>query len=335
MTSEHQNPPHHNPPHGNPTHSGSSKEIHHEHAQHAIPSQHTSQQPPHYEHYYVPAQSHWPIVGSLGLFTVVIGAVQLVHEDYLYGTPIFLLGISIIIFMMFGWFSNVIHESRQGLYSAQLDRSFRWGMVWFIFSEVMFFAAFFGALFYARFFAVPWLGGLGAKLSTHTLLWDNFQAVWPLLNNPDPSKFPDTHEAMGAWGIPAMNTLILLTSGATITVAHHALKNNHRSLLKLGLWVTILLGFTFLGFQAYEYYHSYTQLNLKLSTGIYGTTFFMLTGFHGLHVTLGAIMLSVILVRCYFGHFTPEKHFGFEAAAWYWHFVDVVWLMLFIFVYWL
>lgn len=288
-----------------------------------------------HQHYYVPAKSHWPIVGSLGLFVLVIGAVQLVHENYFYGIPIFLLGASTIVFMMFGWFSNVIHESQQGLYSPQLDRSFRWGMVWFIFSEVMFFAAFFGTLFYARFLSVPWLGGLGDKLSTHTLLWENFQAAWPLLNNPNPNKFPDTYAAMGAWGIPTLNTLILLTSGATITIAHHALKNNHRKILILGVLATVLLGVCFLSFQAYEYYHSYTALNLKLSTGIYGTTFFMLTGFHGLHVTVGAIILTVILIRCLRGHFTPEKHFGFEAAAWYWHFVDVVWLMLFILVYWL
>lgn len=288
-----------------------------------------------HEHYYVPHDTHWPIVGSIGLFITVIGAVQLVHQDYLYGTPIFLIGLAIILFMMYGWFSNVIHESQQGLYSAQLDRSFRWGMVWFIVSEVMFFGGFFGALFYARFLAVPWLGGLGDKLSTHTMLWENFQAAWPLIHNPDPNQFPSAHAVMAAWGIPALNTLILLTSAATITVAHHALKNNNRTLLKLGLWATILLGVTFLGFQAYEYIHSYTELNLKLSTGIYGTTFFMLTGFHGLHVTIGAIMLFVILLRCYRGHFTPEKHFGFEAAAWYWHFVDVVWLTLFVFVYWL
>lgn len=285
--------------------------------------------------YYVPAQSYWPIVGSIALFTMVLGGVQLLHDDYLYGIPLFLLGLLFLILMLFGWFSKVIEESQQGLYSAQLDRSFRWGMVWFIFSEVMFFSAFFGALFYARFYAVPWLGGLGDKLSTHTLLWQNFHATWPLLQNPNPAKFPNTLEAMGAWGIPALNTLILLTSGLTITIAHHALKNNHHRLLIGGLLATILLGFTFLGFQAYEYIHAYSALNLKLSTGIYGSTFFMLTGFHGAHVTLGAIMLTVILIRAMKQHFTQDKHFAFEAAAWYWHFVDVVWLMLFIFVYWL
>lgn len=287
-----------------------------------------------HQHYYVPEQSHWPITGSIGLFTMIIGGINVLHEHE-YGWLIFLAGTLIVVFMMFGWFGNVIQESRAGLYSSQLDRSFRWGMAWFIVSEVMFFAAFFGALFYARHFSVPWMGGIGAKPATHALLWDNFTAIWPLLKNPDPTKFIGPHEAMGAWGIPALNTLILLSSGATITIAHLALKNNHRKKLIWGLLATITLAILFLSFQAYEYYHAYHALGIKLNSGIYGTTFFMLTGFHGAHVTVGTIMLTVILLRCMRGHFTPEKHFGFEAAAWYWHFVDVVWLILFIFVYWL
>lgn len=286
-----------------------------------------------YQHYYVPEKSYWPIIGSIGLFTLVIGIVNILHAHE-YGWAIFLLGALIIAFMMFGWFGAVIHESSQGLYSPQLDRSFRWGMAWFIFSEVMFFGAFFGALFYVREWAIPWLGGFGARASTH-LLWENFQATWPLLQNPDPTKFVGPHEAMSAFGIPALNTLILLSSGATVTFAHHALKNNHRHKLLIGLFATILLGATFLGFQAYEYYDAYTEMGLKLNSGIYGTTFFMLTGFHGAHVTIGTIMLFVIFIRCMKGHFTPEHHFGFEATAWYWHFVDVVWLFLFILVYWL
>lgn len=289
----------------------------------------------HHQHYYVPTHSHWPIVGSIGLFTMVVGGVQWLHDDALYGIPIFSVGIMIMAVMMFGWFSTVIRESQEGLYSPQMDRSFRWGMVWFIFSEVMFFGGFFGALFYAREFAVPWLGGLGDKIATHTVLWENFQANWPLLQNPNPQQFPGPSAVINAWGIPALNTFILLSSGATITIAHHALKDNNRKWLKIGLIATILLGFTFICFQAYEYIHAYTELNLKLSTGIYGTTFFMLTGFHGAHVTIGAIMLLIIFLRVLRGHFTPAKHFAFEAVAWYWHFVDVVWLMLFIFVYWL
>lgn len=302
------------------------------HAHSQAQTQEGNSTPP-YQRYYVPTQSHWPIMGSLGLFVTVLGVVNIIH-DHPYGYYIFIGGVCILIFMMFGWFSNVIHESQQGLYSPQLDRSFRWGMAWFIFSEVMFFGAFFGALFYARELAVPWLGGIGDKASTH-MLWENFQATWPLLKNPDPNKYPDTLHAMHAWGIPALNTLILLSSGATVTWAHIALKNGKRTQLVIGLLATILLGATFLGFQAYEYHDAYTELNLKLSTGIYGTSFFMLTGFHGAHVTIGTIMLLVVWLRCLKGHFTPDHHFAFEAVAWYWHFVDVVWLMLFIFVYWL
>jgi len=287
-----------------------------------------------YEHYYVPSHSYWPLLGSVGLFLMVIGGVNVLH-GHPYAWAIFLTGALIVAFMMFGWFSAVITESLQGLYSSQLDRSFRWGMVWFIFSEIMFFAAFFGVLFYARHLSVPWLGGIGTKLSTHTVLWDHFQAIWPLLKNPNPDLFIGPKEAMGAWGIPAMNTLILLSSGATVTYAHLALKNNNRTSLIIGLMATIALGVLFLSCQMYEYHHAYTEMGLKLSSGIYGSTFFMLTGFHGAHVTIGTIMLTVILFRCFQGHFTPEKHFGFEATAWYWHFVDVVWLMLFIFVYWL
>ncbi len=288
-----------------------------------------------YPHYYVPKNTHWPILGSIGLCLTVIGAVHLIHrEPYPYGIYVFFLGTLILAFMMFGWFSSVIRESQHGLYSDQVDRSFRWGMAWFIFSEVMFFAAFFGALYYVREWAVPWLGGEGDKASSH-MLWENFKAEWPLLSNPDPNKFPNPKSVISTWGIPALNTLILLSSGVTVTWAHHALKNDQRRYLILGLLCTIILGLTFLSFQAYEYHHAYSELNLKLNTGIYATTFFMLTGFHGAHVTIGSIMLIIILCRVLYGHFTPQRHFAFEATAWYWHFVDVVWLMLFIFVYWL
>lgn len=282
--------------------------------------------------YYVPAQSYWPIIGAVGLFTTVVGIVNVLHAHPT-GYLILISGTLILILMMFGWFSSVIKESQQGLYSTQLDRSFRWGMAWFIFSEVMFFTAFFGALFYARTYSVPWLGGLGDKGSSH-LLWENFRASWPLLINPDPSRFPGAQAVIPAWGVPAINTLILLTSGATITWAHHALKNDKRGQLSLGMLITILLGICFLTLQAHEYIEAYTQLNLKLNTGIYGSTFFMLTGFHAAHVTIGAMMLTVMFIRCLRGHFTPDKHFAFEATAWYWHFVDVVWLILFVFVYW-
>ncbi len=207
-------------------------------------------------------------------------------------------------------------------------------MCWFIFSEVCFFGAFFGALFYSRYWTVAVLGGEIHPI-THVMLWPDFKAVWPLLSNPNNQLFVGAKEAMGVWGLAAVNTALLLTSGATITWAHWALQLNHRRQLKIGLLLTIILGVLFLLCQSREYYDAYTQMNLSLDAGIYGTTFFMLTGFHGLHVTIGTIMLMVILYRVHKGHFTPERHFAFEGVAWYWHFVDVVWLFLFIFVYWL
>lgn len=278
--------------------------------------------------YYLPEPSKWPLVGSIGLFTMLGGFAHLLHG----GSPIFMIvGALIILYMMFGWFGTVIRESEKGAYNSQVDRSFRWGMGWFIFSEVMFFGAFFGALFYARLFSVPWLGGEGARGITH-LLYPHFSAVWP---TNGPGEVGGHFTPMEAWGIPAINTLILLSSGVTVTWAHWGLKKNNRAQLIIGLILTVALGVTFLSLQAHEYIHAYETLNLKLSTGIYGTTFFMLTGFHGLHVTIGVIMLTVMLIRSILGHFTPDRHFAFEAAAWYWHFVDVVWLFLFVFVYWL
>lgn len=292
-----------------------------------------AQATPHHDHYYVPAQSHWPILGSLSLGVLMLGIANWIH-GHTFGHYLFFIGALGVAWVMFGWFGDVIKESHQGLYSKQMDRSFRWGMAWFIFSEVMFFAAFFGALFYARNIALPWIAGEGSKPTTGTLLWPHFKDVWPLLVNPDPQAFPGPKEAMPTWGLPAINTLLLLSSGVTITWAHWGLYKNRRAQLILGLFMTITLGIIFLSCQAYEYYEAYHHYNLKMSSGIYGSTFFMLTGFHGAHVTIGTIMLIVILLRCLKGHFTAEHHFGFEAVAWYWHFVDVVWLFLFIFVYW-
>lgn len=282
--------------------------------------------------YYLPQPSHWPLVGSIGMFLLLGGFGMFLHGS---SSMIMLAGAVVLVIMLFGWFGTVIRESEGGNYNAQVDTSFRWSMGWFIFSEVMFFAAFFGALFYVRQYAGPWLGGAGNNAMTNELLWKGFEYTWPMLQMPDASTFSQAKEVIGAWGIPALNTAILLLSGVTITIAHHGLKKGHRGQLILWLFLTVALGFIFLGFQAYEYIHAYSDLNLKLSSGIYGSTFFMLTGFHGLHVTLGAIMLTIILFRCMKGHFKPDNHFGFEAVAWYWHFVDVVWLGLFIFVYWL
>ncbi len=285
--------------------------------------------------YYLPEPSHWPIVGSVGMFLLLFGFASALptHNDGQMGNmTVMFIGLAVIIFMLFGWFGTVIRESEAGKYNDQVDMSFRWGMGWFIFSEVMFFAAFFGALFYARMYAVPWLGGAGNNAMTPELLWPGFEAVWP---TNGPGNVGGAYEYMGAWGIPAINTLILLSSGVTVTWAHWGLKKSDRTQLILGLIATVALGFLFLGLQAYEYMHAYSELNLTLGSGIYGTTFFMLTGFHGLHVTLGATMLTIILLRSMKGHFTAEHHFAFEAVAWYWHFVDVVWLGLFVFVYWL
>jgi cytochrome c oxidase subunit 3 len=222
---------------------------------------------------------------------------------------------------------QAIGESEGGLYSEHVDVSFRWSMSWFIFSEVMFFAAFFGALFYMRVLSIPGL----ASGETMEQLWPGFKATWPVAG----PGLAETFSPMGALGIPATNTLILLSSGATVTWAHWGLKKKNRVQLNVGLFLTIALGVLFLCLQAYEYHHAYTEMNLNLTTGAYGATFYMLTGFHGFHVTLGTIMLIVIFARSLKGHFTPEHHFGFEAVSWYWHFVDVVWLLLFILVYWL
>ena len=281
--------------------------------------------------YYVPHGSPWPIVGSVALFTTVGGA-SLWLNDAGIGPTVFTIGLGLLAVMFAGWFGTVIKESEGRFYNQAVDRSFRMGMMWFIFSEVMFFAAFFGALWYARQYSVPWLGGEGVKVFTNYLLWDNFEAAWP---TNGPGEVGGDFEIIPAFGLPAINTAILLTSGVTITIAHHALKSGNRAVLNIFLALTVLLGFAFVVLQAEEYIEAYQHLNLTLGSGIYGSTFFMLTGFHGFHVTVGAIMLTVILIRCLRGHFTPTNHFAFEGVAWYWHFVDVVWLGLFIFVYWL
>lgn len=283
--------------------------------------------------YYTPEPSRWPLIGSIALFTMVVGVANILHGHSV-AWYIFFAGCLILAYMMVGWFGQVIGENQRGLYNEQVDRSFRWGMAWFIFSEVMFFGAFFGALFYARMFAVPWLGGASNNAMTHALLWPHFHPAWPLLHVPG-TGFAQPIEGMSPAGIPALNTVILVSSGATVTWAHWGLKRNRRWQLIAGLMITVALGLLFLSLQGYEFVHAYEKLDLKLSSGIYGTTFFMLTGFHGAHVTIGAIMLSVMTGRAIRGHFTPDSHFAFEAATWYWHFVDVIWLCLFVTVYWL
>ena len=281
--------------------------------------------------YYIPHGSKWPIVGAVALFTTMLGTAALLNGASV-GPWVLYLGLAAVAYMFFGWFGTVIGESEGGVYNAGVDRSFRMGMMWFIFSEVMFFAAFFGALYYARQLSVPWLGGEGSKFLTNLFLWEGYESAWP---TNGPQAVGGKFEIIPAFGLPAINTAILLTSGVTITIAHHALKAGNRGILKVFLALTFILGFLFVGLQAEEYIHAYQELNLTLGSGVYGSTFFMLTGFHGLHVTIGAIMLLVIWLRVMKGHFTPTHHFAFEGVAWYWHFVDVVWLGLFIFVYWL
>ena len=276
--------------------------------------------------YYVPHPSKWPLVGSFALFFLGLGAALTVN-DVSAGPWSLGVGFAILVYMLFGWFGDVIGESEAGSYSKQVDVSFRWGMGWFIFSEVMFFSAFFGTLFYIRTISVPELGDV-----IHKALWPDFVANWPTSVAPHGTA---PYEIMEPFGLPLINTFILLTSGVTLTVAHHALVKNHRGILKLFLLFTVLLGAIFLGCQAHEYSHAWMHMGLTLASGVYGSTFYMMTGFHGLHVFIGALMLLVTLVRVLRGHFTPDHHFAFEAAAWYWHFVDVVWLILFVFVYWL
>ena len=282
-------------------------------------------------HYYVPHGSHWPIVGSIGLLLLMVGASSWLNGSSL-GFWIMMGGVSVMIVMLTGWFGDVISESVGGKFNQQVDMSFRMGMFWFIFSEVMFFSVFFGALFYARNMSVPWLGGSSNNFFTNYLLWSGFESSWP---TNGPGNVGGDYESMPPFGLPLINTVILLTSSATLTYAHHALIAGNRTILKIFLAATVILGFIFVYLQGQEYIHAYHEMNLKMTSGIYGSTFYMLTGFHGMHVTIGAFILGVVWLRTAKGHFTPRQHFAFEAAAWYWHFVDVVWLALYVFVYWM
>jgi cytochrome c oxidase subunit 3 len=289
---------------------------------HSAPTTPAVRQP----HYFVPQPMPWPIMGSISIFMMALGGVFVMNGTKA-GWIGFAAGMVLLIYMLVRWFGEVIGESEGNKYGRWEDTSFRWGMSFFIFSEVMFFAAFFGALFWLRVISVPELGDLEHQAQ----LWPGFTGHWPSAG----PGFAEQFSPMGAWGLPALNTVLLLSSGVTITLAHWNLIAGNRSKLILWQGITIALGFAFLICQGIEYGHAYSELNLKLSTGAYGSTFFMLTGFHGFHVTLGAIMLTVIWFRILKGHFKPEHHFAFEGVAWYWHFVDVVWLGLFIFVYWL
>jgi cytochrome c oxidase subunit 3 len=278
--------------------------------------------------YFVPDGSYYPFVLTFGLVLIVISVWGLLEQKDTTWTV--WAGVPVAAWIIYRWFLKVSHESEGGFYGPQVDRTFRWGMSWFIFSEVMFFGAFFGALFYARQHSLPWLGGEGAKLSTHLVLWPGFENEWP---SNGPADIGGEFETIPEWGIPFLNTVLLVSSSFTVTWAHHALKEGKRQACILWMIATVALGATFLYYQVHEYIEAYTELNLTLGSGIYGSTFFMLTGFHGMHVTLGTLMLIIITLRLVFGHFKPDSHFGFEGVAWYWHFVDVVWIGLFTFVY--
>jgi len=283
-------------------------------------------------YYFVPGPSRHPFMAAVGLFFVILGAGQWINGAG-WGAYSLLFGLLWWAMVLKQWFSDAIRESEGGLYSDRIDVSFRWSMSWFIFSEVMFFAAFFGALYWARVHSVPSLGSL-----ENQLLWPDFKAIWPSAGGgatASPAGTVEAFSTIGPWPLPTINTALLLTSGATLTVAHHALIAGQRSKTILWMWATVLLGAIFVVVQGYEYAHAYNDLNLKLSSGIFGSTFFMLTGFHGFHVFVGMLMLLFITLRLQKGHFSSERHFGFEGAAWYWHFVDVVWLGLYFLVYWL
>lgn len=277
-------------------------------------------------YYFVPGPSKWPVLAGASMLLTMAGASAWVN-GYAWAPYVNVAGILCMLVVLYKWFGDAIAESEGGKYNQRIDHSFRWSMSWFIFSEVMFFAAFFGALFYARSITMPWLADLD-----HKVLWPDFAGQWPSVG---PAGTVEQFTPMGPFWIPTINTALLLTSGVTLTISHHALRAGHRGQTAFWLFATVLLGAVFMGFQAYEYMHAYSELNLKLTSGIYGSTFFMLTGFHGFHVTMGAIMLSVVLYRVLKGHFTPDHHFAFEGAAWYWHFVDVVWLGLYVVVYWM
>ena len=316
-----------------------------------------------HEDYYVPDSSGMAISATIGLMLSIFGAANVLN-DMTFGEPgaetnswsILMVGLFWFIGTLFVWFRTAIRENLAGMNSAQLKKSYVLGMFWFIFSEVMFFFAFFGVLFYVRVLAGPWLAGEGdggtgiAALQ----LWGDFQYSWPMMTTPQEAvggaaaqpianngTFISPHISMavsdaGAWykWLPLWNTIILISSSVTVHIAHVGLLNDNRKKFNLWLGISVALAIVFLFLQYEEYYEAYAHFGLTLDSGIYGSTFFMLTGFHGFHVAMGMTMLLVQWLRSMRGgHFTADDHFGFEASSWYWHFVDVVWVMLFLFVY--
>ena len=314
-----------------------------------------------HETYYVPEKSKMAVMATIGLVLSIFGAASLMN-DMTFGEPgadsnsglILYAGLFVFGATLFTWFRQAVRENIAGMNSAQLKKSYVLGMGWFIFSEVMFFAAFFGALFYVRNLVGPWLAGEGDGGRMNHLLWEGFQFSWPMMQTPQEAvggagsqlmanngTFTSAHKSMAfaeahawyAW-LPLWNTIILLSSSVTVHIAHMGILAGDKKKFNLWLGLTVLLGFIFLCLQAAEYYEAYAHFGLTLNSGIYGSTFFMLTGFHGFHVAMGTFMLGVQLYRSLrAGHFTADDHFGFEGSSWYWHFVDVVWVFLFLFVY--
>jgi cytochrome c oxidase subunit 3 len=249
----------------------------------------------------------WPLIGSISALFLFGGFVMYLHENR-FGPVVALIGLTGVLVTMYSWWSNTIKEAHQGYHTPVVQLHLRYGMILFIASEVMFFLAWFWAYFDASLFPSA-AEAVGAQ--------------WP----------PKGQEVLDPFGFPLLNTLILLCSGTTVTWAHHSLIHGDREGLKTGLLLTVLLGVLFTSIQAYEYMHAPFAFSQAHGGTIYGSTFFMATGFHGFHVIVGTIFLTVCLIRAWKGDFTPRQHFGFEAAAWYWHFVDVVWLFLFVSIY--
>lgn len=278
-----------------------------------------------------------PMSASIAILLIAVGLVNWLHAVW-FGPYLFGMGMAAMVVIAGCWFHAAICDDI-GLSEDQYalsDANYRWSMGWFIFSEVWFFIAFFGVLFYVRYVSLPRLGGtVAGDQLTHYLLWPSFTDQWPLLNTPDPSRYLGPGGAMQPWGIPVFNTLILLTSGLTITLAHWGIVRGKNQQALLWQIVTIVLGSVFLSLQVYEYYEAYIHLDMRLNSGVYTNVFYVMTGFHGLHVFLGTVILVVVAYRTYLEDFTVHDHFAFEAASWYWHFVDVIWLLLFVFVYWM
>ena len=270
--------------------------------------------------YHILPPDIWPLLGAIGGLTFTSGMVLFMHE--LSGAPIVLgIGIALIIATFFSWFSNIVNEAHEGHHTPVVQLHLRYGMILFIASEVMFFVGWFWAWFDFALFPAPIQYSADGDFWTNLIGQEGAAAL---------AKFPpEGLQVMDPFSLPLLNTLILLCSGTTVTWAHHCLIHGDRDGLKKGLWLTIALGVLFTSIQAYEYMHA----PFGFGGNTYSSAFYMATGFHGFHVLIGTIFLIVCLRRTYLGHFKPEQHFGFEAAAWYWHFVDVVWLFLFVAVY--